>query len=146
MFGSKLLTLAWITGQLEGKGGRQQLRPAPKSGNITGLCCCCFLLSLVYGSALVTLATAVGAYRGIALLCSHDTVGKSVPWCVGRGGAVWIAWWDEGDKVTPVTKCPGLTWPGCRSSLAAVWPQGVFGRRVVVSGFGRVIYMLIVGK
>lgn len=41
--------------------GKGELRPAPKSGSIAGLHCCCLLPSPVYGSVLVTLETAVGA-------------------------------------------------------------------------------------
>lgn len=74
------------------EGGKGQLRPAPKSDNIAGSRCCCLLPSLVYSSMLVTLETAVGAYRGILLLCSH---GQRCPVVCGEReilrGAGWFA-------------------------------------------------------
>lgn len=58
-------------GQLKKRGqGKGQFRLVPRSDSVAESCC--YLLpSLVYGSVLVTLETAVGAYRGILLLCSH---------------------------------------------------------------------------
>lgn len=58
--------------QVERMGrGKGQASPALKSDNTAGFCCCYLLPSLVYSSVLVTLETAVGAYRGILLLCSR---------------------------------------------------------------------------
>lgn len=110
-------------GQLGGRQAKRQLRPAPKSGNIAGLHGCCFLLSLVYGSVLVTLETAVGAYRGTVLLCSRGTTGRGVPWCVGKGRS-WAPradLWGEGSGVKRAERFLSFT---CLISLRVQ-----FGRR-----------------
>lgn len=74
-------------GRLESRGrGKGQLRPASKSDNKAGFCCSYLLPSLVYSSMLVTLETAVGAYRGILLLCS---CGQRCPVVHGKENLSW---------------------------------------------------------
>lgn len=73
--------------QVERRGrGKGQVRLASKSASIAGFCCCYLLPSLVYSSVLVTLETAVGAYRGILLLCSR---GQRCPVVHGKENLSW---------------------------------------------------------
>lgn len=129
-------TLAWITRQVERRGrGKGQVRPALKSDNIAGFCCCCLLPSLVYSSVLVTLETAVGAYRAF---CCCAAVGRGVLWCMEReifGDARW-----EQQSKNPLQGLPFLAVLSCcRYSLARVGPWGKFSRGVDFHGFGRAI-------
>lgn len=112
-------TLAWILRQVE-RRGRGQVIPGSKSDNIAGFCCRYLLPSLVYSSVLVTLETAVGAYRGILLLCS---CGQRCPVVHGKENplVVQVDLQDEGNKVKTHCKI-SLPWLSCLAA-GTVWQE-----------------------